>query len=155
MPSRIRFIALNTWHRILYAPTFGILINPRQKQRQRQKQPKNAFFLFLGCFCPYVGQPHDHLGWATSMPLASNNPTIQGPINEMLGREIVNEIRHFYNAVFVWPQSLALWDAIKNSFYSIKYVASHSLCPNVPDVAKSFQALYTEWTMYLRPIMSP
>ena len=27
-----------------------------------QKQAKNAFFVFSGCFCPYVGQPHDHIG---------------------------------------------------------------------------------------------
>ena len=30
---------------------------------------------FLGCFCPYVRQPHDHIGWATSMPFASINFT--------------------------------------------------------------------------------
>jgi hypothetical protein len=29
---------------------------------QAQKQAKNAFFVFLGCFCPYVGQPHGHIG---------------------------------------------------------------------------------------------
>ena len=40
---------------------------------ERQKQVKNAFFVFLGCFCPYVGQPHHHIGWA--MPFASTNPT--------------------------------------------------------------------------------
>ena len=40
-----------------------------------QKQAKNAFFVFLGCFCPYVRQPHNHIGWATSMPFASINPT--------------------------------------------------------------------------------
>ena len=31
--------------------------------------------MFLGCFCPYVGQPHNHIGWATSMPFASINLT--------------------------------------------------------------------------------
>ena len=30
----------------------------------------NAFFVFLGCFCPYVGQPHNRIDWATSMPFA-------------------------------------------------------------------------------------
>ena len=29
----------------------------------------------IGCFCAYVGQPQDHIGWATPMPFASNNPT--------------------------------------------------------------------------------
>ena len=40
-----------------------------------QKQPKNTKYAFLGCFCPYVRQPHNHIGWATSMPFASINPT--------------------------------------------------------------------------------
>ena len=31
--------------------------------------------MFLGCFCPYVGQPHSHIGWDKSMPFASINPT--------------------------------------------------------------------------------
>ena len=31
--------------------------------------------MFLGCFCPYVRQPHNHIGWATSMAFASINPT--------------------------------------------------------------------------------
>ena len=34
----------------------------------------NAFFVFLGCFWVYVGQPHEHIGWATSMPFASIYP---------------------------------------------------------------------------------
>ena len=45
------------------------------KLKNRQKQAKNAFFVFFGCFWAYVGQPHDHIGWATSMPFASINPT--------------------------------------------------------------------------------
>ena len=31
--------------------------------------------MFLGCFCPYIRQPHDNIGWATLMPFASINPT--------------------------------------------------------------------------------
>ena len=27
------------------------------------------------CFCPYVGQPHSHIGWDKPMPFASINPT--------------------------------------------------------------------------------
>ena len=34
-----------------------------------------VFFVFLGCFWPYVGQPHDHISWDISMPFASINPT--------------------------------------------------------------------------------
>ena len=44
-------------------------------QKKALKQAKNVFFVFLGCFCPYVRQPHRHIGWATSMPFASINPT--------------------------------------------------------------------------------
>ena len=40
-----------------------------------QKQPKNAFSVLFGCSWAYVGQPHGHIRWATSMPSASFNPT--------------------------------------------------------------------------------
>ena len=35
------------------------------------KQAKNAFFVFFACFRPYVGQPDDHIGWASSISLPS------------------------------------------------------------------------------------
>ena len=44
----------------------------RHKLKNRQKM---RFFVFLGCFCPYVRQPHRHIGWVPSMPSASFNPT--------------------------------------------------------------------------------
>ena len=47
----------------------------RHKLKNRQKQAKNAFFVFFGHFWAYVGQPHDHIGWAPSMPFALINPT--------------------------------------------------------------------------------
>ena len=40
-----------------------------------QKRPKNTKNAYFGCFRPFVGQPHDHIGWASSMPFASINPT--------------------------------------------------------------------------------
>ena len=40
-----------------------------------QKQPKNTNIAFFDCFCPYVRQSHNHIGWATLMPMASINPT--------------------------------------------------------------------------------
>jgi hypothetical protein len=40
--------------------------------KNSQKTTKNAF---LACFRAYMGQPHDHIHWATSMPFASINPT--------------------------------------------------------------------------------
>ena len=36
---------------------------------------KNAFSVLFGCFWAFVGQPHGHIRWATSMPFASFNPT--------------------------------------------------------------------------------
>ena len=44
----------------------------RHKLKNRQKM---HFFVFLGHFWAYVGQSHGHIGWATSMPFASINPT--------------------------------------------------------------------------------
>ena len=43
------------------------------------KTGKKCILVFLGCFCTYVGQPHDHIGWATSMPFGSINPTNPTP----------------------------------------------------------------------------
>ena len=40
-----------------------------------QKQHKITKNAFLACFCPYVRQPHNHIGWAELMAFASINPT--------------------------------------------------------------------------------
>jgi hypothetical protein len=45
------------------------------KKKIQNGQVKNAFFVFLGCFCPYVRQPHNHICWVTLMAFASINPT--------------------------------------------------------------------------------
>ena len=55
-----------------------ILLNPYGREAGRRKlknRQKMYFFVFLGCFCAYVGQSHDHISWATSMPFTSINPT--------------------------------------------------------------------------------
>ena len=39
------------------------------------KTGKKCIFVFLGHFWAYVGQPHGHIDWATSLPFASINPT--------------------------------------------------------------------------------
>ena len=46
------------------------------------------WFELFGCFWAYVGQPHGHIGWATSMPFASINLTkvTQGPICEIFAK---------------------------------------------------------------------
>ena len=33
-----------------------------------------GIFCVLCCFCTYVGQPHNHISWATSIPFTSINP---------------------------------------------------------------------------------
>ena len=43
--------------------------------KNRQKMQKNAF---LACFRAYIGKPHSHICWATSMPFTSFNPTNPG-----------------------------------------------------------------------------
>ena len=47
----------------------------------RTKTGKNAFFGFLGCFCPYVRQLHNYVGWATSILLT------QGLICEIFAKK--------------------------------------------------------------------
>ena len=44
-------------------------------QMYAPKRPKNTKNAFFACFGAYVGQPYGHIGWATSMPFASFNPT--------------------------------------------------------------------------------
>ena len=44
----------------------------QHKLKNSLKTPKMHFF---ACSRAYVGQPHDHIGWVTSMPFASINPT--------------------------------------------------------------------------------
>ena len=58
----------------------------------------SSFSCFSGCFCAYVGQPHDHIGWAISMPFASINLTIQR-INLWNFREKISRIGDFEK----WP----------------------------------------------------
>ncbi len=60
----------NKWYLIWKPLVFSLRWSKKKKNLE-----KKAFFVFLGCFWAYVGQPHDHIGWATSMPFASINPT--------------------------------------------------------------------------------
>ena len=36
---------------------------------------KKCIFCVFACFRPYIGQPDNHLGWATSLPYTSIHPT--------------------------------------------------------------------------------
>ena len=49
----------------------GLLVFIEMKQK-KSKWPTHAFF---ACFWAYVGQPHNHISWATPMPFASINST--------------------------------------------------------------------------------
>ena len=78
-----------------------------------QKQAKNAFFVFLAFFCPYIRQPHDHIGWATLMGFLSMNPT-----NSRTGlwnfREKISRIGDFEK----WP----FWKIGHFEFFSPKNI---------------------------------
>ena len=64
-----------------------------------QKQAKNAFFVFLGRYWAYVGQPHNHIGWATSMFFAPIN-TANPRTNPWNFGEIFSRIGSFENLSF-------------------------------------------------------
>ena len=49
-------------------------------RRKLKNRKKKDFLFFLGCFWAYVGQPHDHIGWAGSILL------IQGPIHDIFAK---------------------------------------------------------------------
>ena len=53
------------------------------------KQGKNSFLVFFSHFWAYVGQPHDHIGWAKSMPFASINPTNPRTHPAQFGKKIL------------------------------------------------------------------
>ena len=55
-----------------------IWFNPYGLEAVRHKlksSQKMHFWCFLGHFWAYVGQPHDHMVWVTSMPFTSINST--------------------------------------------------------------------------------
>ena len=61
------------WQKLVWINLYGREA-VRRKLKNRQKL---HFFVVLGCFWAYVGQPHNHIGWATPMSFASINPTKQ------------------------------------------------------------------------------
>ena len=76
-----------------------------------------AFFAFFGCFCPYVRQPHDHIGWATSMPFASINPT--NPRTNLWNfREKILRIGDFEKRCFFESAILNFFFRKKNFFFA-------------------------------------
>ena len=65
-----------------------------------QKQPKNTKNAFLACFCPYVRQPHNHIGWASLMGFALINPNF--PRTDLWNfREKISKIGDFEKQPFL------------------------------------------------------
>ena len=81
-----------------------------------QEKLENAFFVFFGCFWAYVGQPHGHIGWATSMPFASINPT--NPRANLLNfHEIFFENWRFWKIQFFWVGHFEFFFFFKHFFF--------------------------------------
>ena len=64
--------------------------------KEGQKQPKNTNIAFFACFCPYVRQPHNHIGWATFASINSTDPRT----NLWNFREKISRIGDFGNKLF-------------------------------------------------------
>ena len=90
----------------------------RHKLKNRQKM---HFFVFLGCFCAYVGQPYDHKSWATSMAFASINST-NPRTNPRNFHKSFLRIGDFESAI------LNFFFQKKNFFCFIPMKISHKLC---------------------------
>ena len=72
--------------------------------------------MFLGCFWALAGQPYNHIGWATSIPFASINPTNPRPLWNF--REMFFENWRFWKSQFFEL-------AILNFFFQKKMLHSH------------------------------
>ena len=82
-----------------------------------QKQPKSTEKAFFGCFWAFVGQPHGHIRWATSMPFASFNPT--NPRTNLRNfREKILRIGDFEKWAFFESAILNFFFRKKNFFFA-------------------------------------
>ena len=59
----------------------------RHRRKNSLKTPTMHFLPVFACFWAYVGQPHDHIGWATSMPSHQSILHIQGRIPEIFTKK--------------------------------------------------------------------
>ena len=113
---------LKIFLRKFYRLVLGLveLINPKGidvHSSTYMKWPKNAFFVFLGCFCPYIRQPHDNIGWATLMPFASINLT--NPTTNLWNfREKILRIGDFEKRCFFESAILNFFFRKKNFFFA-------------------------------------
>ena len=96
------------------------------------KQAKNVFFVFLGPFRAYVGQPQGHIGWAISMGFASFNPT-NPRTNPWNFHEKFLRIGNFENQPFWIFFAWSPWKSVTN--YVIEWMGLNF------DVFPSFQEI--------------
>ena len=77
------------------------------------------------CFWAYVGQPHDHRDWATSMPFASINPT--NPRTNLRNfRGKILRIDGFDNLTFFW-KAILIFFFCKKMFFFFSYPMEETL----------------------------
>ena len=91
---------------------------------------------FFACFRPYVGQPDDHIGWATSMPFASIYPT-NPRTNPWNFPKKMLRIGGVENLSF-WVGHLELWTTLYVLYSDLK-------CLGCNGIHSSFFALKLKW----------
>ena len=106
--------------------------------------------MLLGHFWAYVGQPHGHIGWATSMPFASINSTYPRTNPKKIHKKILRigdfEKRYFdfffskffLFSFFPWKQVKVYWLAkmgqnfdqarLDNTFWPMPNILKGSVC---------------------------
>ena len=89
----------------------------------------SSFSCFSGCFCAYVGQPHDHIGWTTSMPFVSINPTNPRTNPRNFHKKILR-IGDFEKRRF-WKSAIFNFFKKKNFFLLHPIKISHKLCDRI------------------------
>jgi hypothetical protein len=106
----------------------------RHKLKNRQK----CIFCVLGCFWAYVGQPHDQIDWATSMPFPSINST--NPRTNLWNfREIFLRIGDFEKLSFFESAILNFFFKKKIKFASFPWKSVHN---QLYSVCTKLQILY-------------
>ena len=81
------------------------------------KTAKKVFFVLLGHFWAYVGEPHGHIGWAKSMPFASINQSYypKDPSRSIWQKNIENW--PFGKMRFFWVGHFGFFFRKKNNFF--------------------------------------
>ena len=128
------------------------------------------FFVFLGCFCP---QPHDHIGWATSMPFASINSTNPrtNPWNfqkKLLRIGGIEKLSFFESAILNFKKNCFIPRKISQSFFGSKdgskflwlpwFSAQNNSCVNICNTVYIVSLVsFSHWTDFQQiwPVFCP